>query len=75
MPMAVWTFLEKYSFEGKRILPFCTHEGSGVSRSLSDLKKLCPGARLLPALAIEGHKVGESEELIREHLKKAGFVS
>ena len=29
MPMAVFTFLEKYDFSGKTILPLCTNEGSG----------------------------------------------
>lgn len=30
MPMACYTFLEKYDMSGKTILPFCTHEGSGM---------------------------------------------
>ena len=31
MPMAVYSFLESYNFTGKKIHPFCTHEGSGLS--------------------------------------------
>ena len=31
MPMAMFTFLERYDLRGKRILPFCTHEGSGMA--------------------------------------------
>lgn len=31
MPMAVYTFLERYDFTGKTIHPFCTHEGSGLA--------------------------------------------
>lgn len=31
MPMAVYTFLEHFDWSGKRIHPFCTHEGSGMS--------------------------------------------
>ena len=30
MPMAVHTLLDQYDFSGKRIIPFCTHEGSGA---------------------------------------------
>jgi flavodoxin len=30
MPMALFTFLEEYDFSGKTIIPFCTHEGSGI---------------------------------------------
>ena len=33
MPMAVYTFLESYDLAGKTIHPFCTHEGSGLSRT------------------------------------------
>ena len=28
-PMPVYTFLGSYDFNGKTIIPFCTHEGSG----------------------------------------------
>ena len=38
MPMAVYTFLESYDFTGKKIHPFCTHEGSGLSNTESDIK-------------------------------------
>ena len=33
MPMAVFTFLERYDFSGKTIIPFCTSGGSGVGSS------------------------------------------
>ena len=33
VPMAVLTFLEKYDFSGKTILPLCTNEGSGMGQS------------------------------------------
>ena len=29
MPMAVYTFLEKYDLSDKKVYKFCTHEGSG----------------------------------------------
>ena len=44
MPMAVYTFLESYDFTGKKIHPFCTHEGSGLSNTESDIKKSAKGA-------------------------------
>ena len=31
MPMAVYTFIEKHDWNGKTVIPFCTHEGSGLS--------------------------------------------
>ena len=39
MPMAVYTFLDSSNFEGKVIHPFCTHEGSGLSGTESDIAK------------------------------------
>ena len=47
MPMAVFTFLESYDFSGKTIIPYCTHEGSGMGSSERDIKKAlseCKGA-------------------------------
>lgn len=46
LPMPVFTFLEEYDFSGKRVIPFVTHGGSGFGRSLSDLKRLVPGANI-----------------------------
>ncbi len=55
MPMAVFTFIEKCgNLAGKTVLPFCTHEGSGMGNSVRDLKKACPEAQVLTGLAIKG---------------------
>ncbi len=61
MPMPVFTFLESYDFFGKTVIPFCTHEGSGLGRSESDIKTLCPGATVLNGLAVRGGDVGIAE--------------
>lgn len=65
MPMAVFTFLEKYDFSGKIIKPFCTHEGSGMGSSVEDIKKLCPDAKVEKGLAIYGSRVSRSEKEIK----------
>lgn len=57
MPMAVKTFLEEYDFSGKTIIPYCTHEGSALGHSVSDLKKLCPDSKILNGTAIHGADV------------------
>ena len=44
MPMVMFTFLEHYDLTGKKIIPFCTNEGSGMGGSERDLKKICQGA-------------------------------
>ena len=57
MPMAVYTFLENYDFAGKTIHPFCTHEGSGLSRTERDVQSAAPGAIVARGLAIRGSDV------------------
>ena len=54
MPMPVFTFLESYDFSGKTIVPFCTHEGSGIGHSEKDIVKACPKAAVLKGIAIHG---------------------
>ncbi len=60
MPMAVFTFLEHFDFSGKTILPFCTHEGSGMGNSERDIRKLCPKATVGKGLPIYGSAVGRA---------------
>lgn len=65
-PMAVFSFLESYDFTNKTIIPVCTHEGSGLGNSVSDIKKICPNSRVLEGFAILGSKVQQSETVINE---------
>jgi len=57
MPMAVFTFLESYDFSGKTIIPFCTHEGSGMGHSERDIRTCCPTAQILKGLPLRGSHV------------------
>lgn len=57
VPMAVLTFLESVDLSGRRILPFCTHQGSGMASSLRDLRTACPGARVEGGMAVPGVEV------------------
>ena len=68
MPMAVFTFLEGLDFTGKTIHPFCTHEGSGLGRSETDIRRLCPGAEIKPGLAIVGARAARSKDLVKDWL-------
>ncbi len=66
MPMAVFTFLNHFDFSQKVIKPFCTHEGSGMGNSVSDIKKLCPSANVEKGLAIKGSSVERSKSDIEK---------
>jgi flavodoxin len=68
-PMAVFTFLESYDFSGKTIIPFCTHEGSGLGNSERDIKKSCPKANVKSGLAIRGGSVNRSDNEITNWIK------
>jgi len=74
MPMGVFTFLGKYNFAGKTIVPFCTHEGSGFGTSISDLKNTCPQANVLQGLALRGSSAAGSQEEIAAWLKTIGMA-
>lgn len=63
-PMCIFTFLEHYDLSGKRIIPLCTNEGSGLANSVSDLQKACPGATVLPGLSVRGHQVIDQKDTI-----------
>lgn len=54
MPMAVYTFIEKHDWNGKTIIPFCTHEGSGLSGTERKLKDACKKSTVSEGLAIKG---------------------
>ena len=60
-PMCVFTFLEHYDLAGKRIIPFCTNEGSGMGGSEKHLARICKGAKIEKGLSIPGHGAVRSE--------------
>lgn len=74
LPMAVFTFLEEYDFSGKTIAPLCTHEGSRLGRSVTDITKLCPQATILDGLAIRGGDVKNAQDEIAGWLRKIGMI-
>jgi flavodoxin len=74
MPMAVFTFLEAYDFSGKTIVPYCTHEGSGMGSSERDIKKACPHSKVLSGLAIRGGSVDRSDKDVENWLKKLDLM-
>ena len=70
MPRAVFSFLEISDYDGKGIFPICTHEGSGLGKSMDDISLSIPNAILYDGFAIEGHLIDECEEDLREYLSE-----
>lgn len=73
MTMPVFTFLEGCDLSGKTIVPFCTHEGSGLGRSVSDIKKICPRSTVLDGLAIRGSGVKQAQNEVSAWLREIGM--
>lgn len=75
-PMIINTFLEKYDFSGKTIIPFCTHEGSGNSGTFTSLRsKMSDSTVNTNGLAIRGKDAREesSRSTVENWLKGLGF--
>lgn len=73
VPMAVLTFLERYDFTGKTILPLCTNEGSGMGSSERDIKKCSPGADVKKGLSITGSQAANSKGSVQRWLAANGL--
>lgn len=70
LPMPIYTFFDKYDFNGKIIVPFNTHEGSGDGGTYSTIKELEPNATVLDGLAIRGGDMkSEQTTKVRNWLK------
>lgn len=70
MPMCVYAFLEHYSFAGKTIKPFCTHEGNGLGNTVIDLKKKLHGADVKDGLEVQGSTVKDARSKVEEWVNK-----
>lgn len=69
-PMCVLTFLEHYDLSGKRIVPFCTNEGSGMGSSERQLRKTCPSSVIEKGLSIIGNQVASSKDAAQAWARK-----
>ncbi len=77
MPMAVYTFMEKHSWQGKKIVPFCTHEGSGLSGTDRNIARVCTGAEIAKGIDMTGSTARNSRskalKSVQARLKTLGF--
>lgn len=73
IPMALVTFLSENKLSGKRVVPFCTHEGSGLGSSVKDIKKLAPDSIILEGLAVRGRSVDNAQNNVLSWLRKIGM--
>ena len=74
-PQVMFTFFSKYDLSGKTVIPFTTHEGSGLGNCVEDLKKACPKARVQKGFSIYGHEVRTGRDTVEQWLKRLGYQS
>ena len=76
MPMALYTFIEAHNWVGKTVIPFVTHEGSGLSSIPNKIRETTK-TEVLKGLSIYGHVAqnerDKAQESITNWLKKLRF--
>ena len=56
-PQVMFTLFRDINLDGKTVIPFTTHEGSGLASCARDVKKTFPKATVKGEFAIYGHEV------------------
>lgn len=74
MPMAVYSFLDAYDLSGKTVLPFCTHGGSGLSRTDENIQNEEKDAKVTEGLAISDSSLDDAGDDIDRWLKDNGVT-
>lgn len=69
MPQPMFTQLERQDFANKVIMPFTTHEGSGLANVVTDIAKIAKGATIKPGLAIVGSSVNSAKGKVEQWIK------
>ena len=73
IPMPLFSFFEEYDFSGKTIIPFCTHEGSGLGSSERDIAKICPKSKIAEGLAVRGSGAEGAQDAVKKWIKGLGI--
>ena len=72
-PMAVYTFLETYDFDGKTLIHFNTSASGGFDRSLSGIEESAAGANILDGLALTEGELGNAQNEVSGWLAGLGL--
>ena len=68
-PMIIRTFLESYNLKGKKIVPFCTSGGSGISGSMKGIKAAAKGANVVKGKDLTDASYGSVEKWVKKKIK------
>ena len=71
-PQVMFTFFKNHAndLKGKTVIPFTTHEGSGLANCVEDVKEAFPGANVTKGFSIYGHEVRSGKDKVEKWLKE-----
>ena len=74
-PQVMFTFFKKHAndLKGKTVIPFTTHEGSGLANCVEDVREAFPGASVQQGFSIYGHDVRSGKNKVEKWLKGLGY--
>ncbi len=73
IPPVIRSFLAQHDLTGKTLVPFITHGGYGPGRSMSTVKQLAPGARVLDPFVMEADQERRTMTQVSNWLSKANI--
>ena len=72
-PQVMFTLFRDINLDGKTVVPFTTHEGSGLASCVSDVKSAFPKAKVTQGFSIYGHEVRSGRAKVEKWLKGLGY--
>ena len=72
-PQVMFTLFKDINLDGKTVIPFTTHEGSGLASCAKDVKKAFPKAKVTGEFSIYGHEVRTGRAKVEKWLKGLGY--
>ena len=71
-PMCVFSFIESHDWTGKTVIPFITHEGSGMGGTDRKIAEACEGATVAvgKGLAVRGATAQNDQDAARKSVNK-----
>jgi flavodoxin len=73
-PMIMSTFVGRFDFRGKTIIPFTTYAMSGLGTTAQDYAALCPGATIGEGLAVRGEQVNGAGAAVELWLRRISLL-
>ena len=68
-PQIMFTLFKDINLDGKTVIPFTTHEGSGLASCVSDVKREFPKANVTKGWSIYGHEVRTGRTKVEKWLQ------